>query len=263
VLSEAEVRPPSSESRRAAASPMNRDRVAYRVARDIATWLLDAGLPDGTRLPPEQDLCAKLGLSRMGLRSALRLLESWGLVTIQTGRNGGPVVRSPQVGDLKDTLSLLIHVERATISDVLVARRVIAPIVTAAAAVNATPQQSDDLALILDRIRKPNITQRELLSATSEFQTVLSDASRMAILGLFLKILVSFGELSMMQRLPIDEEWRQQVLTSFERIHRAVSEHDEEGARAAMALHRSESDRFWNTRESLAHVPLGPFEFGR
>ena len=242
---------------------MNRDRVAYRVAREIATWLLEAGLPDGTKLPPEQELCASLGLSRMGLRSALRLLESWGLVTIQAGRNGGPVVRSPRVGDLRDMLSILIHAENATITDVLVARRVIAPIVTAAAALNAKPEHLEQLGLILDRIRRPTISQRELLLATAEFQTVLADASEMVILGLFLKILVSFGEMSMVQQLPIDEDWRRQVLTSFERIHRAVSEHDEEGARAAMALHRSESDRFWNTRDALAHVPLGPFEFGR
>src|SRR5690349_9828059 len=110
-----QVRPPSSTSRRTASQSANRNRVAYRVAREMAMWVLDAELPEGARLPPEQELCQRMGCSRSGLRSALRLLESWGLITIQTGRDGGPVIRHPRISDLGDTLSILIHSERATL----------------------------------------------------------------------------------------------------------------------------------------------------
>jgi DNA-binding FadR family transcriptional regulator len=263
VLELTEIRPPSSESRRTASSALNRDRVAYRMARELATWLLDARLPEGSRLPPEQELCEALNCSRMGLRSALRLLEAWGIITIQTGRNGGPVVRYPRVSDLRDQMSILIHNEHATLMDVLIARRAIDPIIAAGAAERATPDQVKEIDLVLDRIRRPTLTQRDFLAATSEFQSILAEASQLVILGLFLKILATFGETSFMQRMPLDEDWKQHVVRSFTRIRDAVAAGDAESARAEMVLQRMDSERHWKERgEALLHIPLAPFEFG-
>jgi DNA-binding FadR family transcriptional regulator len=263
VLDLAEVRPPSLASRRTAAQGTNRGRVAYRVARDMASWLLEAELPEGARLPPEQDLCLKMGCSRSGIRSALRLLENWGLITIQAGRDGGPVVRRPRVSDLKDTLSILIHSQHATLEDVLLARRAIDPIIAAEAAVNATDDQIQRLDDALERIRRPDGTQRDFLGATAEFDAVLADASQLVILGLVLRILSSFGEESIIRRSPLDDEWRQHVLGILERIRNAVAARDGERARAEMTIARRESEQHWQQRgQDLLRLPLGPFEFG-
>ena len=262
MLNLAEVRPPSSTSRQTATRSLNRNRVANRMAQEIALTILDARLPEGTRLPPEQELCSTMGCSRTGLRSALRLLESWGLITIQTGRNGGPVVRYPRVDDLKDTMSILIHSEHATLADVLVARRAIDPIIAAEAATNATPSHTDQIDAILKKMQEPTLTQRGLLLATAEFQGVLADASRLVILGLFLRILTSFSGGSLLQRIPVDEQYTRQILVSYGRIRDAIAEHDAESARAEMVLHRRQSERHWQLQgETLLHVPLGPFEF--
>jgi DNA-binding FadR family transcriptional regulator len=193
----------------------------------------------------------------------LRLLESWGLITIQTGRDGGPVVRYPRVEDLKETVSVLIHSEHATLADVLVARRAIDPIIAAEAATNATPSHIDQMDVILQKMQEPPLTQRRFLLATAEFQSVLADASRLVILGLFLRILTSFGEGSLLQRMPLDEQYTRQVVTSFRRIRDAIAEHDVESTRAEMVLHRRESERHWQLKgEALLHVSLGPFDFG-
>ena len=263
MLDTSAVRPPNVESRRTAAGAFNRDRVAYRVAREMAIWILDSGLPEGSRLPPEMELCTALGASRTGVRSALRILESWGLIAIQTGRYGGPVVRHPRVSDLTDTLSILIHSEHATLMDVLTARRAIDPIIAAEAAERATPDDLKSLDEAIGRLRRASLTQRDFLAATSQFQSVLADASHLVILGLLLRILASFGETALMQRVPHDDEWRQHVLASFEKIHEAVARHDREAARATMLLLRMESDRHWQERgAALLQVPLEPFEFG-
>lgn len=263
MLDSSAVRPPNLESRRTAAGAFNRDRVAYRVAREMAIWMLESGLPEGSRLPPEQELCIALGTSRAGVRSALRLLESWGLIAIQTGRYGGPVVRHPRVSDLKDTLSILIHSERATLMDVLTARRAIDPIIASEAADRATPDDLRSLDEAIGRLRGPALTQRDFLAATSAFQTALADASHLVILGLLLRILASFGGTALMQRVTYDDAWRQQVLTSFEKIRTAIAQHDREAARAMMLLLRMESERHWQEHgAALLEVPLEPFEFG-
>lgn len=51
----------------------------------------------GNRLPAERELAQQLGVSRMTVREALRLLQGEGLVEIRRGRNGGAVVISPEV----------------------------------------------------------------------------------------------------------------------------------------------------------------------
>jgi GntR family transcriptional regulator, transcriptional repressor for pyruvate dehydrogenase complex len=263
VLNLSELRPPSPASRQTATRSLNHNRVADRVARELALTILDARLPEGTRLPPEEELCAAMGCSRTSMRSGLRLLESWGLISIQTGRDGGPVVRYPRVDDLKEMVSILIHSEHATLWDVLVARRAIDPIVAAEAATNATPEHIERMDAILRRMRETPLTQRGFLLASAEFQSALADASKLIVLGLFLRLLSAFGESSLLQRLPPDEQYTSDVVASFGRIRDAIADHDVESARAGMILHRRESERHWQLKgEALLHVPLGPFEFG-
>lgn len=226
-------------------------------------WLLDAELEEGARLPPEQDLCLRMGCSRSGLRSALRLLESWGLITIQSGRDGGPVVRRPRVSDVKGSLSILIHSQKATLEDVLIARRAIDPISAAEAAVNATAEHVARLDDALARIRRPGLSQREFLGVITEFDAVLVEASRLVILGLVLRILSSFGEDSIISRTPPDDEWRAQVVTMMTRVRDAVADHDSERARTEMTIIRRESERHWHEHgPALLRMPIGPFEFG-
>lgn len=259
-----QVRPPSSTSRRTAAQSLNRNRVAYRVARDMAVWLLEANLSEGTLLPPEQELCVSMGCSRSGIRSALRLLENWGLITMLTGREGGPVVRRPRVTDLGDSLSILVYSEHATPRDIMAARRGIDPIIAAEAAINATPEDIRRLDVILGRIHQTNLTQRQFLQASGEFDAALADASKLVILGVFMRILTSFGEDSLIQRIPFADEWHGLVGELFGRVRNAVAAHDSEKARAEMIVCRREVEQY-SERHGAAflQLPLAPFEFSR
>lgn len=67
----------------------------------ISSWLLGrlgAGKvqPDD-KLPPEEELAAALGVSRMTLRQALGSLEQQGWIERRRGRFGGNFIREPQV----------------------------------------------------------------------------------------------------------------------------------------------------------------------
>lgn len=53
-------------------------------------------LPAGTRLPPERDLCEKLGIARSTLRQALVALGQSGHLRAVRGRGGGTFVADPQ-----------------------------------------------------------------------------------------------------------------------------------------------------------------------
>src|SRR5262245_31222726 len=84
-------------------------KTSERVARELATYIIDARLPEGAVLPVEREMLETLSISRATLREALRLLESWGLVEVRPGPKGGPVVRKPRVGELSRALTLLLQ----------------------------------------------------------------------------------------------------------------------------------------------------------
>jgi hypothetical protein len=85
----------------------------------------------------------------------------------------------------------------------------------------------------------------------------------LVILGIFLRTLTSFGEGSMLQRLPFDADYAQRVLRAMSRIRDALAAHDSERARAEMLILRHESEHHWQLQgELVLKMPLRPFEFG-
>lgn len=77
-----------------AVPPVKRDRGPAHA--QIRSWLTEAiargRLAPGERLPPERDLAARLGVSRMTLRQALAALERDGALVRRVGRDGGTFV---------------------------------------------------------------------------------------------------------------------------------------------------------------------------
>lgn len=67
----------------------------------ITAWLLDrigmGQIRIDDKLPPEEELAASIGVSRMTLRQALGSLEAQGWIERRRGRSGGSFVREPKV----------------------------------------------------------------------------------------------------------------------------------------------------------------------
>lgn len=68
-----------------------------RIERWLTEVISRGDLVPGDRLPPEGDLAALLGVSRMTLRQALATLESVGTVVRKPGRRGGTFVDEPKI----------------------------------------------------------------------------------------------------------------------------------------------------------------------
>ena len=67
----------------------------------IASWLLgrigSGKVRPDDKLPPEEELAAALGVSRMTLRQALGSLETRGYIERRRGRSGGNFIREPRI----------------------------------------------------------------------------------------------------------------------------------------------------------------------
>jgi len=65
--------------------PMERGRVAERVAAEIRQYIEANGLEPGYKLPPERIFIERMGVSRSSLREALRVLSTVGLIEVRHG----------------------------------------------------------------------------------------------------------------------------------------------------------------------------------
>ena len=74
-----------------------------QVRDSLRTGILSGQLPAGTRLK-ERDLAAALGVSRLPVREAIRMLESEHLVSVQAHR--GVIVRSLDLKDIEDLFDI-------------------------------------------------------------------------------------------------------------------------------------------------------------
>jgi GntR family transcriptional repressor for pyruvate dehydrogenase complex len=70
------------------------EKIAEIVARELVEQIRRERLQPGDRLPPEVVMLDHYQVARGSLREALRILEVYGLLRIQPGPGGGPVVRA-------------------------------------------------------------------------------------------------------------------------------------------------------------------------
>lgn len=98
-----------------------------RVADHIKRWIMLERLGPGERLPTEESLVHRLGVSRGTIREALKSLEVQGLIELKAGRGGGP--RVLQVSD-EISIELLanhFYSREMSIQDIYQVRKMLEP----------------------------------------------------------------------------------------------------------------------------------------
>jgi DNA-binding FadR family transcriptional regulator len=108
--------------------------MAHVVAMEIVEEMILRELTAGDRLPPEADMLEQFDVGRASLREGLRLLETYGLISIRTGQGGGPIVAELTSRELARTLSLFFRIAGATYGDLIEARMILDPVVARFAA---------------------------------------------------------------------------------------------------------------------------------
>lgn len=244
------------------ASTIRPSRAAEKLAHELAAALLRGRFPEGTVLAPEAELARRMGASRTAVRGALRLLESWGLITIQPGRNGGPVCRRPRATDLRAGIAALLHSRKASLADLFTARRAIDPVIAAEAATHRTSQQMAALRAALEAARRATGSRDKFAATDAEFDRLLAESAGLAALGIFLMALSSIGDDTMRRVAPNDEARRLTVLRAREQIVEAIARSDASAAESASLAHILETETFWRrTAPQLVDTPLRPLAF--
>jgi GntR family transcriptional regulator, transcriptional repressor for pyruvate dehydrogenase complex len=121
------------------------NRMSEAVVDQIRSLIRGEQLRPGDRLPSERELGERMGVSRVTVREALRVLEANGLVEIRVGARGGAFVTAPSSAKIGTDLADLIILSPLTAVEVTEARQVVELGIIPLVVERATEQDIADL----------------------------------------------------------------------------------------------------------------------
>jgi GntR family transcriptional repressor for pyruvate dehydrogenase complex len=101
------------------------NRMSQAIVEQVRELIRSGQLQPGDRLPSERLLGTQMGVSRVTVREALRVLEAAGLLEIRVGARGGAFVTTPSSGRVGSDLADLIGLSPLTAVEVTEARQVL------------------------------------------------------------------------------------------------------------------------------------------
>ena len=206
-----------------------------RAADELLEMVVSGGLEPGERLPPERELCERLGVSRTVVREALNLLEARGLISIEHGR--GAVVSGGNTDAVRDALGVILRVRPKVLWELLEMRAILEVGISGLAAERATEEDTDAMRVQLERMAASIDTPEGYVDADVEFHALLARAARNGVLLTMLEPIVDLLRASRRVSASRRPGSALRALGEHEEILRRVEAGDAEGARREMRAH--------------------------
>ena len=219
----------------------------------------------GSKLPREQDLAAKLGLSSNSLREAVRALALIGVLDSRVG--DGTYVTSLDADLLLTGMGFVSELlDGSTLLEVHQVRRILEPVATGLAATRLTEEDFLALQACLEQMEEAETTQA-FIDADTEFHRIIVLAAGNATLASLIQNL-SGGMLRARLWRTITEQNAIEITRQRHRdIYVALRAGDAERASAADLVHLSEGEE-WLRRviasgDAIGRVETEPVGTGR
>lgn len=165
--------------------PLGRQiKTSERIASALVDLIVAQGLSAGDRLPNESEMLELFDVGRGSLREALRILETYGLISLRSGPNGGPVILQVNPADVSRSFSLYLHLRGTTIAELIDARRIIDPLMARLAAESMNDESAVILRDALEREEQAASDRSTVVAAANDFHYVLADLSDNSVLNL-------------------------------------------------------------------------------
>lgn len=221
--------------------PVDGGRLSGRVVSQVVTLIRSGRLAEGDRLPPERELAATMGISRVTLRDALRVLEVMGLITIRVGSGGGAFITVPAPEVIGEILFNLLTMSSFSHDEIAEARHILELGILSLVVDRVTTDDIDALRRICAQSRDRLLAGAYEPELSIEFHARLAQAAHNDAITMIAK---SFsGPLSMAAIRSRGSRDDLRTITEHEQIVVALEEQDRQQASRLMTAHllRNES----------------------
>jgi DNA-binding FadR family transcriptional regulator len=233
-------------------------KTAILVAQRIVDEIVDQDLQPGAPLLPERVMLPRYGVARGTLRESLRILETYGLITIKTGPGGGPVVADAGSRPLASVIALVLQMSRTSFHSIVDARLQLEPLIAKEAAERRTEEDLAALRDSIDEMRSELDDGGEFLESNHVFHSAVARAAKNPVL---FNMVNSLNWIQDGTAVGIDypAKTRNAILSAHRRIYLAIEAGDPEMAEAAMRIHIGEFAD--HAERHYAHVLEAPLRW--
>ena len=155
--------------------------ISKQIAEQLRNAIVSGQFKIGERLPTEDELAQRYGVSRPSVREALKRLAAQNLVRAKRGPTGGNFVVQPSFEELAESLSgaatLLVGMGALDIEEIIEARRILQVSCLQQAVINADDTHLRNIESALRHQQDPDISDEEFCQADVAFHRALVDAT--------------------------------------------------------------------------------------
>jgi GntR family transcriptional repressor for pyruvate dehydrogenase complex len=211
-------------------------------------------LQPGDRLPPEQELAERLGVSRGSLREAVRALSQ--IKVLDVRRGDGTYVTSLSPKELLSGLGFAMELLQSSgLEEVLEVRRLLLPPAAALAAQRATDEQIAEMRAVVEQL-ETETDQEKIERLNRRFTALLGSATGNETLASFLRALHLKGTHVRRAWLAADPVRRELGFAHQRMLLDAIERHDGDMARSISTVQIDERQRFIDVlRQGKPDVP--------
>lgn len=204
-------------------TPVTKARTYELVLDRIEEQIASGRLRVGDRLPGERDLASALGVSRVAVREAIRVLQAMGLITQATGsgREAGTILTAAPADALTRLIRMHVLVASLDSTDLVRARITLERESAALAAQHATEDDRAGMRQTLAAMEDPAASPDGFNDADTAFHVAIARASGNTLVAELTTALRNAMRSTLLQRLQAHEDFRA-VAMRLSREHRQI-----------------------------------------
>jgi DNA-binding FadR family transcriptional regulator len=217
-------------------APVRLRRAFEAVCDQIRQQVADGRLAAGDRLPSERELSEQFGVSRSGVREALRSLEMAGMVEALTGINGGFYIKQAHPDGITQAVRDMVSLNKVPVADLTEARILLCGLAIRLACERGT--EADFQAIEADTDRFAELVKQGKpvrdSGLVTEFYRLIARATHNEVIVMLVDAL---SEVLRVLLARLDSPPQGNVVQVRRKVLRLMRERDPEKASAALAKH--------------------------
>ncbi len=228
-----------------------RPRAFHSIVQQIRDEIFRGRRKPGDRLPPEQVLAEQFHVSRTGVREALRVLESQGLVQVRHGYAGGVFVADVGLTPVLGALETSLQRGQLQVNEVYEARVLFEPTIARLAVGRGDSAIIRQLDENIKRAKAMLDAGSDVFAANLEFHAILAQAAGNRVFALVMQALLELLE-RLDREYPTNRGVSRRAVNDHSHLLDAIRAKDAARAEQLMVKHlRDLEGRFASIQEQM------------